>query len=398
AKREERGQQASARKLTSDHRSQFSQAPQPGTPFPFPQKDDDTPPEWGKHLTSTKDRWDLPLRGMIPLTWHKFRCQKPYEGKTFKVPDSWTTDSLQSLRALIKITSSQKTLDPIKEPKENKEGKVPLSREVPECRSNPLSKKSRPSICLTACDQKKSGLFGAHTCEGAKKPDYVYCVGRTYGLQPIRHQSNCDVFGTLEKFKEDDTVPGPSSAYSSTDQHGLGPYNVPHLPMEFWDLPLLPKMLRDYPYPNKRSSEEPNGILELNTSAQGSQEPSPSTQVSGQASLHAKATLGQPRHSPYPKISPRLSNSTKHALRHVLFPEGDVRYSLSELDGLRSIPSAKGRLTSSMYAQKDSSPTSNPQRSVPLTVPSELSFRSSSPLKEISDILPLHKVSLDILN
>ncbi|OBS59437.1 hypothetical protein A6R68_09438, partial [Neotoma lepida] len=113
-------------------------------PFPFPQKDDDSPLEWGKHLTSTEDPWDFPPQEVIRLTWHKFRCQKPYEGKIFKVPDSRTADSLQSLRALIKSTSSQKTLDPIKEPKGNKEGKVPLLQEVPECRSNPLGKEPRP--------------------------------------------------------------------------------------------------------------------------------------------------------------------------------------------------------------------------------------------------------------
>ncbi|OBS71825.1 hypothetical protein A6R68_13598, partial [Neotoma lepida] len=131
-----------------------------------------------------------------------------------------------------------------------------------------------------------------------------------------------------EKFKEDDTVPGPTSADSSTDQQFPG----------------------------------------LSICAPGGFIPIPS---------HEDC----PRHSPYPKISPRLSNSTKNVLRRVPFPEGDIRYSLSELDGLRSIPSAKGRLTSSMYAQKDSSPTSA-RRSIPPPTSSELSFRSSSPPKE----------------
>ncbi|OBS66793.1 hypothetical protein A6R68_04685, partial [Neotoma lepida] len=129
AKCEERGQRASARTLPSDHRPQFSQPDRPGTPFPFPQRDDDIPPQLGKHLTSTKGPRDFPPPEMIRLTRHKFRCQKPYEGKTFKVPDSRTADSLRNLRALIKSTSSQKTLDPKKEPKENKEEKVPLPPE-----------------------------------------------------------------------------------------------------------------------------------------------------------------------------------------------------------------------------------------------------------------------------
>ncbi|OBS66159.1 hypothetical protein A6R68_05301, partial [Neotoma lepida] len=124
------------------------------------ERDDDTPPEWGKHLTSTKDPRDFPPPGVIRLTRHKFRCQKPYEGKTFKVHDSWTADSLQSLRALIKSTPSQKTLDPIKEPKENKEGKVPLPQEVPECRSNPLSTAPRPSALQPATRKRVASSLG----------------------------------------------------------------------------------------------------------------------------------------------------------------------------------------------------------------------------------------------
>ncbi|OBS81782.1 hypothetical protein A6R68_24228 [Neotoma lepida] len=89
-----------------------------------------------------------------------------------------------------------------------------------------------------------------------------------------------------------------------------------------------------------------------------------------------------PRHSPYPKISPRLSNCTKNVSRHVPFPEGDIKYSLSELAGLRSITSSKSSLTSSMYPPMDSNLTSTPQSSIPPTPSSEWSFTSSSPPKE----------------
>ncbi|OBS64543.1 hypothetical protein A6R68_06917, partial [Neotoma lepida] len=158
----------------------------------------------------------------------------------------------------------------------------------------------------------------------------------------------------------------------------------PCVPMTISTLPPTPEirglssLTRASPVPSSSLQKDDGsclytqGTLELNTSAQGSQEHSSSNQVSGHASLHAKATLGQPR----------LSDSTKNVSRHVPFLEGDIRYPLSELDRSRSILSAKGRLTSSMYAQKGSSPTSTPQRSVPPTVSSELSFRSSSPPKE----------------
>lgn len=47
------------------------------------------------------------------------------------------------------------------------------------------------------------------------------------------------------------------------------------------------------------------------------------------------------RYSSYPKTSHRLSNSNKKVARHAPFHEGNIRYSLSELDALRSFPSAK---------------------------------------------------------
>ncbi|OBS69107.1 hypothetical protein A6R68_02352 [Neotoma lepida] len=258
AKREERGQRASARKLPSGHGPQFSQPPQPGTPFPFPPKDDDTPPERGKYLTSTEDPWDFPPQE------HKFRCQKPCEGKIFKVPDSRTADSLQSLRALIKSTSSQKTLDPIKEPKGNKEGKIPLPQEVPECRSNPLAKESRPWALQPAI--RKRVVFWGPIHGKVKRSLTMSTVLEEpmdfdqSGTRVTATSSGLSVVDASENFEDDDTVPGPFSAGSSTDHRGLvisphirGSLQPSHLHIELWNLPFLPKMLRDYPYPNKRS-------------------------------------------------------------------------------------------------------------------------------------------------
>ncbi|KAL6030677.1 hypothetical protein STEG23_026700 [Scotinomys teguina] len=131
--------------LPSDHRPQFSQPPQPGTSFGVPQRNDDTSSRWRKSSTSIKDPRDLAPPGAIRLR-HKFRCQKPYEDKTFKVPGSRTADRLWSPTALRKKTSSKKTLDP----KDNNGGKVLLLMKAAEGRSNPPSRKPRPSASQPA--------------------------------------------------------------------------------------------------------------------------------------------------------------------------------------------------------------------------------------------------------
>ena len=54
ARRVERGQQASAWTLPSDHRLPVSQSPRPGTPFSVPQLKRDTRPQWRKHLQGSQ--------------------------------------------------------------------------------------------------------------------------------------------------------------------------------------------------------------------------------------------------------------------------------------------------------------------------------------------------------
>jgi hypothetical protein len=88
------------------------------------------------------------------------------------------------------------------------------------------------------------------------------------------------------------------------------------------------------------------------------------------------------RNSSYPKKSPRCFNSNQRILKHVPFPKGDIRFCLSELDALKCISSAESSLTSSKYAEKESSPTSTPQRRISPLKSSELSFRSSVPCKK----------------
>ncbi|XP_057616584.1 mucin-17-like [Chionomys nivalis] len=260
AKPVKRGQRASAGPSHSDQRPQFSQLPRPGTPFsgprpgsPFwvPQWDDDILSQWGKHLphrpgtpfrgrrpgtpysvsqetylTSTKFPRDFAPPGVLRLTRHKFRCQKPYEDKTVKIPYTGTSGSLRSLRALIKTTSSKKTLDPLKDLKEIKERQVPLPPEVPDCRSNPLSREPRPSA-LPPATRKRVASTSVHRPGKVQRSldmstvfeepmDFDHSGTRVSVTSP-RHCAG----DASEKVNEDDRAPGPSPADSSTDQRGL---------------------------------------------------------------------------------------------------------------------------------------------------------------------------------
>ncbi|KAM7315958.1 hypothetical protein ACRRTK_025028 [Alexandromys fortis] len=117
--------------------------------------------QWQTYLTSTKFPRDFAPPGVLRLARHKFRCQKPYKDKTAKIPYAGTADSLRSLRALIKITSSKRTLGPLKELKEMKKGQVLLPPEVPDCRSNPLSREPRPSV-LPPATRKRGASTSVH--------------------------------------------------------------------------------------------------------------------------------------------------------------------------------------------------------------------------------------------
>jgi hypothetical protein len=142
-----------------------------------------------------------------------------------------------------------------------------------------------------------------------------------------------------------------------------------------------------------RTTAFPQESLELSQPAKGPLKPVPSPQETvGNSfstefkglSLCAKGDIiptpphedGQ-RNSSYLKKSPRRFKSNQSILKHVPFPEGDIRYCLSELDALKCISSAERTLTSSKYAEKKSSPTSTPQRSISPLKSSQLSFRSS---------------------
>nr|XP_048286097.1 mucin-12-like [Myodes glareolus]XP_048286098.1 mucin-12-like [Myodes glareolus]XP_048286099.1 mucin-12-like [Myodes glareolus]XP_048286100.1 mucin-12-like [Myodes glareolus]XP_048286101.1 mucin-12-like [Myodes glareolus]XP_048286102.1 mucin-12-like [Myodes glareolus] len=200
--------------------------PRPGTPFSVPQGIDDRASQWETYLTSTKFPRDFAPPGVLRLARHKFRCQKPYEDKTFKIRNTGTADRLRSLRALIKTKSSKKTLDPLKELKEIKEGQDPLPPEVPGCRSNPLSREPRPSV-LPPATRKRVAPTSVHRPGKVQRcldmstvfeepMDFDHSGTRVSATSP-RHCAG----DTSENVNEDDTEPGPSTDDSSTDQRGL---------------------------------------------------------------------------------------------------------------------------------------------------------------------------------
>uniref|UniRef100_A0A8I5ZW89 Uncharacterized protein n=1 Tax=Rattus norvegicus TaxID=10116 RepID=A0A8I5ZW89_RAT len=147
-----------------------------------------------------------------------------------------------------------------------------------------------------------------------------------------------------------------------------------------------------------RIRTSPPETLEHSQPAQGPLEPMPSTQdtvgTSSSAEFPGLSHCAQGDfipfpsheeclpHSSFPKKGPRHLKSTQRKLKYVPFPEEDIRYSLSELDDLKCIPSAESRFTSSKNGGKNSSPTSTPQRSISPLKSSKLSFRSSTPPKE----------------
>jgi hypothetical protein len=62
--------------------------------------------------------------GLLRPTQHKFSCLKPYEDQRFKKLDAHVTEKLQKLKALVKASANKRTLDPLRDLKENKKWTV----------------------------------------------------------------------------------------------------------------------------------------------------------------------------------------------------------------------------------------------------------------------------------
>ena len=91
-----------------------------------------------------------------------------------KKSDAHVIEKLQKLKALVKALANKRTMDPLRDLKENKKWTGPLPLRVPDGMSNPLTRDTRQSVLQPAT--RKSGLiFCAHTWEGEKKA-HVHCV------------------------------------------------------------------------------------------------------------------------------------------------------------------------------------------------------------------------------
>ena len=437
AKPVERGQRASAGPSHSDQRPQFSQPPRPGTPFSgprpgspswVPQWDDDilsqwkkhlprrpgtpfsgrrpgTPfsvsqgiddsaPQWETYLTSTKFPRDFAPPGVLRLARHKFRCQKPYRDKTAKIPYTGTADSLRSLRALIKTTSSKKTLDPLKELKEIKEGQVLLPPEVPDCRSNPLSREPRPSV-LPPATRKRVASTSLHRPGKVQRSldmstvfeesmDFDHSGTRLSATSP-RHRAG----DTGEKVNEDDRVPGPSSADSSTDQRGL--------------------VISPQFQGSLQSSSPTQGALGYSTSSQDAQGlPLSTGEILGGTQCD-QGSMGQPissqasqkplpfaerkiKHVSFSRRVFKSPSSSRGVTNHSNSLPKSFRQAPSDQGGLQQAPldkegsecfSPKGVLSDCSFSQNAMRPTPSPRRSLtPLTAD-----------KDDSRVIPSHEES-----
>ncbi|XP_038168257.2 mucin-17-like [Arvicola amphibius] len=306
-------------------------------------------------------------------------CQKPYEDKTFKIPNTGTADRLQSLRAIIKTTSSKKTLDPLKELKEIKEGQVPLPPEVPDCRSNPLSREPRPSA-LPPATRKRVASTSVHRpwkvqrsldmSTVFKEPmDFDHWSTRVSATSPRTCAGDAS-----EKVNEDDTVPGPSSANSFIDQRGL--VISPHFQVSL------------------QSSSPIQGGLGSSTSSQDAQGLCRSTQeVLGETHcdqgsmghyISSQASQKPPpcderkiKHVSLSRRGFRSPSSSQGVINHSSSPPKSFRQAPSDQGGLHKAPLGKERskcvstkwvLSDFSFSQNGMCPTLSPQGSLtPLT-------------------------------
>ena len=144
-----------------------------------------------------------------------------------------------------------------------------------------------------------------------------------------------------------------------------------------------------FPQESLELSQPAQGPLKPVTSHQETVDTSFSTEFQGLSLCAEGDIIPTPpredgwRNFSYLKKNPRRLKSNQRILKHVPIPERDIRYCLSELDALKCISSAVSSLTSSKYAEKESSPTSTPQRSISPLKSSQLSFRSSILCKKV---------------
>ena len=422
ARRVERGQEASARTLPSDQGPvsqpprpgtpfsvpqrnnntvpqlgnllQGSQPPRPGTPFTVPQPDGNTLPQQGKHLTS-RDPRDFDHPGLLRRTRYKFRSPNPYEDQRFKKPDAHVTEKLQKLKALVKASAKKRIPDPLRNLKENKKWTVTIPLRVPEGTSHPLTRDTRPSVLQPATrkrvasssvpipgkvtrSQSMSTVF-EEPMDFDQLGDRVPAASSTNGAGDASH-----------KFKEDHTVPGPSSA----GQHGQ----------------VISPHIQGSPHPSVSSQGDPG----TSTSPQDAQGLSLSTQHAQGLSLSTQDVLELTRyfqesmgHSTSAQASQRLPTCAERKIIHAsssrrsskrLSPtlhnsnlsnsppkhvgqdssgQGDLQQAPSDKEGSKP-PSPKGNITDFSFVSNVSTSTSSPQESSTCLTAAKAGHRAKS--------------------
>lgn len=130
---------------------------------------------------------------------------------------SHVTEKLQKPKALIKHSSNNRTLDPLKDLKENIKWTVTLPLRFPEFTSNPLTRDTRQSVlqpstrkwvASSAVPMHRQVKRSQPMSTGFEEPRDFDQSGARVPAASSKHRAG----DTSHKFKEDNTVPGPSSA------------------------------------------------------------------------------------------------------------------------------------------------------------------------------------------
>ncbi|MEJ1286522.1 hypothetical protein NN561_017530 [Cricetulus griseus] len=343
------------------------------TPFIISQWDDDRPPQWGKHLTSTEDPKDFPLAGVIPLTRHKFKSLKHCKDKTFEVPDIVTGHRLLSRRTLKKISSSKKTLKLLEYLKGIGEGNLVLPLEVSECRSKRLRRQHKRESALRPDTRKRLALTCVPIPGKVKRSlnmssvfQYPMDFNQSGNIVPAT-SSRYFAGEASEKFNAEDIVLGPSSADSSTKQPGQ--VISPQIQGSLQTAPPTQGALGP-----STSSQDAQGLSLSTLEVQGGDQCDP------RAMGHSTSATASQRPPSFPERKIKHGSSSRKRFRNPSSTKGITdhpncfRQAPSDQGGTPQAPAEKdgsissspeGGLSDSSFSQNSLSVTTFPQGSLP---------------------------------
>ena len=319
---------------------------------------------------SSRNPRDFVPPGLLRPTRHKFRSSKPHEDQRFKKPDAHVTEELQKLKALIKGSANQRTLDPLRDLKENKKLTVSLPLRVSSEMSNPLARGTRTSALQPATSKRVASSSvltqgkvkrGKSMSTGFEEPvDFDKMHARVPTTSTKRRTRVAS-----EMLKEDHTVPEPSSADFSAGQRGQ--VIPPHIQGS-----LHPSLSSQgdlgsstSPQDSQRLSLSTQDVLEFTKCFQGSMGHSTSAQASQRPPTSAERKI---IHASFSRRSfkslsptlrvPNLSNSPPKHVGQDPSGQGDLQQAPSDKGGSKA-SSPTGKFSDFSFFPYVSSPTTS---------------------------------------